>query len=178
VNPDWVGGWSNQLRYKRWELNTLIDVQRGGQNFSIGNWWGTYAGTLENTLAGREVDWDNPGYVAKGIDAATGRANTVVVTAEDYNHAIYPIHEAAVFGTGFAKLREASLSYAVPTSVAQRLRLSQMNVTLVGRNLFMWSKFPNYDPENSAGSGNGSKGFDMGALPTLRSFGFSLSLTP
>lgn len=178
VNPDWVGGWTNQLRLGRWQLSALLDVQHGGENFSVGNWWGTYAGTLSNTLAGREVDWDNPGVVAKGIDAATGQPNTVRVTAEEYNHAIYPIHEAGIFNTGFAKLREARLSYDVPPAAARRLKLSALNVALVGRNLFTWTRFPNYDPENSAGSGNGSKGFDMGILPTLRSFGFNVSLTP
>jgi TonB-dependent SusC/RagA subfamily outer membrane receptor len=76
VNPDWVGGWTNQFRYGRWELSTLLDVQHGGENFSIGNWWGTYAGTLSNTLTGREVDWDDPGIVAKGIDQATGQPQT------------------------------------------------------------------------------------------------------
>lgn len=178
VNPEWVGGWTNQFRFRRWALSTLVDVQRGGQNFSIGNWWGTYAGTLATTLVGREVEWNDPGYVAQGIDQATGTANTVNVTAENYHHAVNPINEAAIFSTGFAKLREARLSYDVPPRFAARLRLSQLNLALVGRNLFTWTSFPNYDPENSANSGNGSKGFDMGSLPTLRSFGFNVSLTP
>jgi hypothetical protein len=102
----------------------------------------------------------------------------VHVTAEEYNHSIYPIHEAGIFSTGFAKLREVRLAYDVSPSAARRLRLSSMKLALTGRNLFTWTKFPNYDPENSAGSSNGSKGFDMGALPTLRSFGFNVSLTP
>jgi TonB-linked SusC/RagA family outer membrane protein len=178
VNPDWFGGWTNQLRAGRWMLSALLDVQHGGENFSIGNWWGTYAGTLSNTLAGREADWDNPGVVAKGIDAATGATNAVRVTAEDYNHAIYPIHEAGIYNSGFAKLREVRLGYDEPPTAARRLRLSAANVALVGRNLATWTRFPNYDPENSAASGNGSKGFDMGILPTLRSFGFNVSLTP
>ena len=178
VNPDWTGGWSNDIRYKNWSLSTLIDIHHGGQNFSVGNWWGTYAGVLSNTLKGREVDWNNPGYVAKGIDAATGKANAVVVTAEDYNHAIYPINSMGVFSTGFAKLREVRLSYEVPQRFAANLKLSQMNVALVGRNLYTWTSFPNYDPENSANAGNGGQGFDMGALPTMRSYGLNISITP
>ena len=178
VNPDWVGGWTNQFRYGRWQLSTLLEVQHGGENFSVGNWWGTYAGTLSNTLVGREVDWDDPGVVAKGIDAATGAPNAVRVTANEYHHSVYPIHEAAVFSTGFAKLRELRLGYDVSPAAARRLRLSAINVALVGRNLFTWTRFPNYDPENSASSGNGAKGFDMGIVPTLRTFGFNVSLTP
>ena len=178
VNPDWVGGWLNEFRYKNYALSVLVDVQHGGENFSIGNWWGTYAGVLDNTLRGREVDWDNPGVVAKGIDEATGQPNTINVTAEDLNHSQYPINAAAVYNTGFAKLREVRLSYSVPDAFAARLRLKRMDMALVGRNLFTWTSFPNFDPENSSNAGNGGKGFDMGALPTMRAVGLNFSITP
>jgi len=178
VNPDWVGGWSNELKYKNVALSFLVDMHHGGQNFSIGNWWGEYSGVLASTLAGRELDWNKPGYVAKGIDAATGKTNTVVVTREDYNHGIYPIATPAILSTGFAKLREVRLSYEVPQRYAAMVKLSQMNVALVGRNLYTWTSFPNFDPENSTSAGNGGQGFDMGAVPTMRSFGINFTLTP
>jgi TonB-linked SusC/RagA family outer membrane protein len=178
VNPDWVGGWSNEFRYKNVALSFLVDVHHGGQNFSIGNWWGEYSGVLASTLAGRELDWNKPGYVAKGIDAATGKTNTVVVTREDYNHAIYPIASPAILSTGFAKLREVRLSYEVPQRYAAMLKLSQINVAAVGRNLYSWTSFPNFDPENSTSAGNGGQGFDMGAAPTMRSYGLNFTITP
>ena len=178
VNPDWVGGWLNDVRYKNYALSVLVDFRRGGQNFSVGNWWGMYAGILESTLKGREVDWDDPGLVVKGVDRTTGLVNTTVVTAEDYNHTVYPIHEAAIFNTGFTKLREVRFSWDVPSSMASRLRLSQLSVAFVGRNLLTWTDFPNYDPENSTSATNAGQGFDMGAMPTTRTFGLNFTLTP
>ena len=178
VIPDWTGGWLNEFKYREFGLSVLLDVQHGGDNFSIGNWWGTYAGVLSGTLKGREVDWDNPGVVARGIDEATGLANAVSVTAEDLNHSVYPIHASAVYSTGFVKLREVRLNYAVPTSFATRINLREMNVALVGRNLFTWTSFPNFDPENSSNATNGGKGFDMGAMPTTRSIGLNVTITP
>jgi TonB-linked SusC/RagA family outer membrane protein len=178
VNPDWVGGWLNDFRYKNYTLSVLVDFRRGGQNFSIGNWWGTYAGILDNTLKGREVDWDDPGLIVKGKDQTTGLANTTVVTAEDYNHTVYPIHEAAIYNTGFTKLREVRLSWDVPSKTAARLRLSALNIAFVGRNLLTWTDFPNYDPENSTNATNAGQGFDMGAMPTTRTFGLNFTLTP
>jgi TonB-linked SusC/RagA family outer membrane protein len=178
VNPDWVGGFLNDVRYKNYALSVLVDFRRGGQNFSVGNWWGMYAGVLESTLKGREVDWDNPGLVVKGIDNVTRAVNTTVVTAEDYNHTVYPIHEAAVYNTGFTKLREVRFSWDVPSSMVSRLRLAQLNVAFVGRNLLTWTDFPNYDPENSTSATNAGQGFDMGAMPTTRSFGLNFTITP
>ena len=52
VNPDWTGGWANEFRYKSVAVNVLVDFRRGGQNFSVGNWWGQYAGILASTLEG------------------------------------------------------------------------------------------------------------------------------
>jgi hypothetical protein len=178
VNPDWTGGWSNEFRYKSVSLNMLLDMRHGGQNFSIGNWWGTYAGVLESTLAGREADWNKPGLVLKGIDKATGKENTTNVTAEDYNHTVYPITEAALYNSGFTKLREVRLSWDVPSRYLSRLHASTMNVAFVGRNLLTWTDFPNYDPENATNAGNGGQGYDMGAMPTTRSFGFNFTITP
>jgi TonB-linked SusC/RagA family outer membrane protein len=178
VNPDWTGGWINEFRYKGFTLSSLLDARQGGENFSIGNWWGTYAGILESTLKGREVDWNNPGLVVDGIDEDTGLPNTTVVTAEDYGHSVYPVPEAAVYSTSFVKLREVRLGWDMPQRYFQRLNLSGVNLTFVGSNLFTWTDFPNYDPENASNAGNGGQGFDMGALPTTRNLGIHLTITP
>jgi TonB-linked SusC/RagA family outer membrane protein len=178
VNPDWTGGWSNEFRYKNWGLSSLLDIRHGGQNFSVGNWWGMYSGILSSTLKGREVDWNNPGLLVDGIDQTTGKQNTIRVTAEDYGHNLYPTAEPAVFNSGFVKLREVRLSYDVPPRYISRLNLNGLNVSLIGRNLATWTSFPNYDPENATNAGNGGQGFDMGAMPTTRNFGINLTITP
>jgi hypothetical protein len=139
--------------------------------------FGTYSGVLASTVAGREVDWDDPGLTVKGIDSRTGAANTTVVTAEDYYQSLYGIHEAFVSDAGFVKLREVRLTYDVPMRTTQRLNLSSMNVSLVGRNLLMKTKFPNFDPENAYSSGN-VQGFDFASTPTTRTFGLNLTITP
>ena len=54
----------------------------------------------------------------------------------------------------------------------------QLNIAFVGRNLLTWTDFPNYDPENSTNAGNGGQGYDMGAMPTTRSFGINLTIVP
>jgi len=178
VNPNWTGGWANEFRYKNWGLSSLLDVRNGGQNFSVGNWWGMYAGILSSTLKGREVDWNKPGLVVDGIDKATGKPNTIVVTAEDYGHNLYPTVEPAVFNSGFVKLREVRLSYDVPARYISRMNINGLNVSFIGRNLATWTSFPNYDPENASNASNGAQGYDMGAMPTTRNLGINLTITP
>ena len=43
---------------------------------------------------GREVDWDNPGVIVKGIDATTGQPNTTTVTSEEYFQSSVPAARA------------------------------------------------------------------------------------
>ena len=62
-NPDWVAGISNTISYKRFSFSFSFDGQVGGQVYSVTKWFGQYSGVLANTLAGRELDWNKPGYV-------------------------------------------------------------------------------------------------------------------
>ena len=178
VNPDWVGGWLNDFRFRDFAFTVLVDVKHGGKNFSSGNWFGNYSGVLASSLRGREVDWDNPGILVAGIDAATGQPNTTRVTSESYFHNWFYGHEDAILSTSFVKLRELRLGWIAPAPTARRLRLSQLALSVVGRNLWTKTDFPNYDPENAYNTGNAGQGFDFGALPTTRSIGLHVTLTP
>jgi hypothetical protein len=45
------------------------------------------------------------------------------------------------------------------------------------RNILIWTKLPNLDPESSNGSGNAMGGFNRFSLPQTTSYGFSLDIT-
>lgn len=177
VNPDWTGGWGNDLRYKNVSLSFLIDIRQGGDIFSAGNMFGNYTGVFANTLQGRENGPDDPGILLQGIDEATGEANTTRVAAEDYYESLYGIHEQWVQDAGFVKLRELRLGLNVPQSFTRRLRLANMTLALVGRNLWMSTDLPNIDPETALSAGN-IQGFEFASLPTTRSIGFNITVTP
>lgn len=176
-NPDWVGGWNNEFRYKRFVLSGLVDVRRGGNVFSVSNMFGNYTGVFASTLKGREVDWNNPGIVVKGIDVDTGQPNTTTVTAEAYYQSLYGIHEAFIYDAGFVKLRELRLGYDLPQSLVRRVRVRNANISFVGRNLLLKSKLPNFDPETALSTGN-VQGLEFATIPTARSVGFNIVLTP
>ncbi len=55
----------------------------------------------------------------------------------------------------FLKLREVSLTYFAPASVAAQFGARTLSVTLAGRNLGTWSHYPGFDPEvNQNGQAN------------------------
>jgi hypothetical protein len=145
----------------------------GGNIYSTGNMWGSYSGVLKNT----EFRPDT-GLLISGIDEATGKPNTIHVRTEQYYHSLYPIQEAWIFKADFVKLREARIAFQIPDRLLRNTRLGNARLSLVGRNLALWgTKVPNIDPETAFSSTN-LQGIEMGQMPTARSIGFQLSVTP
>ena len=177
IEPDWTGGWSNTFSYKGLTLSALLDVRQGGDIFSISNMFGQYAGVFEETLRGREVDYDNPGITVKGIDLASGEPNTTTVESEAYFEGLFGIHEAFIYKNSYLKLREVRLGYELPTNWAARLNSRAINVAFVGRNLFTRANVPHIDPEFTYTTGN-FQGMEFAPLPNPRSIGFNIRVTP
>ncbi|MDH5804061.1 MAG: SusC/RagA family TonB-linked outer membrane protein [Gemmatimonadota bacterium] len=174
-NPDWTGGIQNRFRYGNVDLSVLVDGQMGGDVFSVTNWFGEYAGVLESTLRGRENDFCDPGIVVEGV-LPDGTDNTsVTVCPESYFGRNYGIQEASIDDASFIKLREIRIGYQLPTEWANALGFSGANFALIGRNLALWSKIENIDPETAFDASN-IQGIEFGQFPTARSIGFSLSL--
>lgn len=49
--------------------------------------------------------------------------------------------------SSFAKLREISAAYTLPSSITQRIGASTGSITISGRNLHTWTDYPGMDPE-------------------------------
>ncbi len=185
--PDWTGSLSNTFGYNGLELSFLLDSRQGGELYSVTQAFGLYTGVLEETLKGREesfgTDADGnyicePGLVLDGV-TESGEPNEVNVCPNQYYKYLFGsgIREAAVYDASYVKLREARLGYTLPQSIMERTPFSNMSIALVGRNLMLWTDMPNIDPETAFDAGN-SQGFEFGQIPTARSIGFNIIVTP
>ena len=138
--------------------------------------WGRYAGVLEETMLGRET-----GIVGDGVMLENGSyvPNNVVRTAEDFNKRAYSnsIVESSVFDASYVKLRQVMLSYKLPNKFIEKTLFSDINFSVVGRNLLILHKnAPHIDPESSFSDSNSEQGQEFGQLPSARSVGFNLQL--
>jgi len=177
-NPDWNGGIQNRFSYGSFGLSVLFDGQVGGDIFSTSKWFGEYSGVLEETLRGRETDFCSPGIVVPGVlpDGSVNGdgVNDVTACPEDYFHRNFGNHETGLVDASYLKLRELRLSYELPASVASKFGFSAGEVALIGRNLFLWSKYDSIDPETAFDASN-VQGIEFGQFPTARSLGFSIT---
>jgi hypothetical protein len=180
-NPDWIGGIQNRLSYGPVELSVLVDGQMGGDMFSTTNWFGEYSGVLEQTTRGRENDICDPGIIVAGVlpdgSVNVDGVNDVMVCPESYFHRNFGNHESGISDASYLKLREMRVAYELPASLISRFGFSGGNIALIGRNLALWSKIKNIDPETAFDASN-AQGIEFGQFPTARSLGFSISIRP
>ena len=175
-NPDWVAGISNTFTYKNLSVSFGFDGQMGGNVYSVTKWFGQYSGVLEATLLGRENEWDD-GLVVPNSVHEDGSPNTTAILAQDYWHNTFYAQEEGIVDASYLKLRDARLSFELPSSWAQHFGFSGATLSLVGHNLALWAKQKTIDPETAQDTGN-RQGTENAQLPTARSFGFTLSVRP
>ena len=85
--------------------------------------------------------------------------------------------EAATYDATYFKLREVRLSYQFPESWLAKSGLSSMQLSLIGRNLLLFSSVPTIDPETfSIRNGIFVNGFESTQMPSTRSYGISLNV--
>ena len=199
-NPDLVWGLRNQISYKNWSFSFLIDGRSGGviedyirrQTFRGGR----HIETVEGAFGiAREQDTKNiKAYVGEGVkisegsptfDPQTGLINNfdklkfapndIKTFAQDYISRYNSTPEGNLMSKTFSKIREITVSYALPSDLLQKTFIKQASISLVGRNLFYFidAKHSGVDMDQFTGL---SARTDL-QTPTLKRFGFNLNLT-
>jgi hypothetical protein len=108
------------------------------------------------------------------------QVNTKKVSAREW-HSAYTggrgIAEGVMYDASFVKLRELQLGYSIPDKFWGKLPFRGVSISLVGRNLLLWTDVPHVDPETMSYSGGTAlPGIEYQSLPTARSFGLNLNV--
>ncbi|HEX8676311.1 MAG TPA: SusC/RagA family TonB-linked outer membrane protein, partial [Segetibacter sp.] len=137
--------------------------------------------TLEGRADGYDLSKNGNGVIGKGViqnSDGSYRVNDVRLTAREYHQSRTgnrDIAQGAVFNASFIKLRELRIGYSVSPKILSKIKVNGLNISLVGRNLAVWSDVPHIDPETSSLSGGTIiPGVESVGMPTTSSWGFNL----
>ncbi|MEO9851699.1 MAG: SusC/RagA family TonB-linked outer membrane protein [Reichenbachiella sp.] len=172
INPDFTGGISNTIDYKDFSLNFLIDFRVGGEVLSL-----TESMNDELGVSKRTQDARDNGFTPD-VALADGSAYSGTVDPAAWFSAVggrAGITENYIYSATNVRLRELSLSYALPVQNVTFIQNARLSI--VGRNLFFLKNDAPFDPDLSMSTGIGLQGVDTYALPSTRSFGVNLSVT-
>ncbi|TZF83163.1 SusC/RagA family TonB-linked outer membrane protein [Pedobacter sp. BS3] len=174
--PKYKGSIGSEFKYKQFRLNVLFDGQYGAVGHSYTHARLADLGKLSATLPGRYSGITGNGVV-QNPDGSFSPNTTMAMDIRNFYVNMMGIAngEGATYKTDFIKFREASLSYTFKPKWLYDTGLSSLTLGVYGRNLFIWSKWPMFDPE--FGTLNGTdivQGMEVGQLPSTRTYGFNL----
>ena len=175
-NPDWVAGIGNELSYKNFSFSFLFDGRKGGDIYSLTHATMAASGGLTKTLPYRYE-----GVVGEGVmlnDDGNYVPNNVRIDAPTYWRGIYRRFNAETntIDASFIKLREVRIAYNLPAHWLKKALIQRATIALVGRDLFVWSDWPIFDPEASViDGGTITPGIERGQFPSTRTYGVNIS---
>ncbi|WP_242691770.1 SusC/RagA family TonB-linked outer membrane protein [Desertivirga arenae] len=171
--PKFKMSFGTGFTYKRINVNALFDAQLGAIGHSLTFSRMASLGKHTVTLPGRYNGVIGDGVVQNAD--GTYRKNDVIATdVAAYYESIYGSGQAegSVFRTDFLKFREASIGYSLNKRLLNAMGINRATLSVYGRNLFIWSPWPAFDPEFGTLAGSDiQQGFETGQLPSTRSMG-------
>lgn len=177
ANPDYLLGLSNSLSYKNFSMDFLLDMRQGGIAYSAATNI-MYGGGYNQVTA----DWRNNGVGGEGAilnsDGSYSQNNIVLSGNDIKNIWASPWRKISTnnfYDASYIKLREFSLAYTFPQEILSKSSIDRLKIALVGRNLFIWDKMPNQDPDVYF---EGIPGYTGGyTYPTSRTYGMSVNIS-
>lgn len=176
IQPDYMAGITNTVKYKGITFNVTFDTKQGGDMYSRTRDIQRFVGTDPTTLYNDRQPFVVPNSVVDNQDG-TFSENTTPVAVFDYWGKLPAATN--IIDASYTKLREVALSYTLPSSLITKTPFGSVTVGINGRNLLLWTPKENtyVDPEiSNFGNGN-AQGFDFSGSPSLRSFGGNLRVT-
>lgn len=154
--PTAFGGFTNRISFKGFDLSVLLYYRLG---FMIESTFHDDQATMQARYNNLDIDYwtiDNPTneYPRPNLNQEHPQFDTTLRYKDG----------------GYVKLRNVTLGYNFPSSIASRLGMSSLRVYVTAQNPKVWSNYKAYDPED-AGS------ISSGELPSNKLFLGGLNIT-
>lgn len=169
-NPDFTFGFTNNFRYKDFDLNIFFQGSQGGQIFNLTNV------QLVNGDANTTRENFNNAWTPTNTDTNVPRVG---------NNSNREISSRFVEDGSYIRLKNVSLGYNLRSDLVEKIGLNGLRLSVSAQNLLTFTNYSGLDPEASYFGGGGEnnlrsntlRGFDFGNYPTFRTVTFSLSAT-
>jgi len=163
-NPDYTGGFTNNISYKGFDLNIFFQFSYGADILNANKlvFEGNSGRAMQNQFATVLNRWsptnqNNQMYIARG--------------AGDKVYSSRVIEDGS-----FLRLKTIQLGYNVTASVLKRLSINSVRLYASAQNIITWTKYTGFDPEVSAYNSALTPGFDYSVYPRAKTFTLGLNI--
>jgi TonB-linked SusC/RagA family outer membrane protein len=164
-NPDFIGGFSNNFRYKGFDLNVFMQFSYGGEALNANRlqFEGGNGTATQNQFATVKNAW----------------------TLEDQNNTMFRVggqgpraySSRVIEDASFVRLKTVSFGYNLPSKYVDKIKLKSLRIYAAAQNLYTWTKYSGLDPEVSTFSSALSPGFDYSVYPRAKTITFGLNVS-
>ncbi len=176
-NPDYKVTGISTLSYKSLSFRMQWDFTKGGDIYST-----TVRALLARGVTA-DLDFDRSLPIILPGVKQDGSPNDIQTSASNayFESLGFGPNEVSVYDATVVRLREMSLSYALPSGFLQKSPFGNISINVSGTNLWYYApNFPthtNFDPETTSLSGGVVAGFERLTGPSSRRIGVSIRAT-
>lgn len=166
-NPKFIGGITNNLTFKNFDMSFLFqgvygnDIYDGGGGFfaANGDWF-------DNSTRDQMARWRQPGDITNIPQARLGECNGCNASSRYLSDGSY------------LRLRTLTLGYSLPKAQLEKFKVSSFRVFFTGQNLLTFTKYRGWDPEVNADylASNVFQGNDFYSAPQARTFSMGINV--
>ncbi len=170
-NPDHFGGFTNNFRYKNFDLSIFLQWVYGNDIINSTRGFVQSPGKPDLTRSG-------PNLTTEALDRWQQDGDRAVFPRIDYAKPGFAGNDLRNLGVptdqnledgSYLKLRNISLGYNFPKSITERLHVASMRTYLTANNIAVLTRYSGYDPEvNHTVTNNIGAGYDSGTFPQAR----------
>jgi TonB-linked SusC/RagA family outer membrane protein len=181
ANPDFTGGWTNQVTYKNFDLSLFVNFVVGNDIYNANKIeWTDGAFPNLNMLNIMKDRWTNINAqgqrVTDPIELAKLNANAKIWTPVRVQR--WWLHSWAVEDGSYFRFNNLTLGYTLPKNILAKIKISSLRVYATVNNLATITKYSGYDPDVTARRSDPlTPGVDFAAYPKARTWVFGLNLT-
>jgi TonB-linked SusC/RagA family outer membrane protein len=167
-HPDFTYGFTNNFRYKTFELNIFLQGSQGNEILNLTK----RAGTTNSQLYQNQLAEASDFWTVDNVDAKYPRP---ILDAK--GHANMVISDRFVEDGSYLRIQNVTFAYSLPSEFITKAKLSKVRLYAGVQNLYTFTQYSGYDPE--VGSLNQDallSGVDNGRYPTPRTYTLGLNV--
>lgn len=177
--PDYIATLKNDFTFNNFNVSFLVEYKAGGDVYDRG-----FRNALRNGNL-IETEFRNKERVLEGVmddgkGGFTKNTKPLLITANSYYRdykSFNTASEVLLEDASWVKLRNISLSYSLPNSLLDKVKMDRITATASVGNVILWTPFKGFDPESNQFSASSNiYGFTGLNVPLSQSYSLGLNI--
>jgi TonB-dependent starch-binding outer membrane protein SusC len=180
ANPDFTGGWNNQVTYKNFDASIFVNFVMGNDVYNANKieWTdGAFSNlNMLDIMSNRFTNINALGQIVKDpTELAALNANATIWTPVRVQR--WWLHSWAVEDGSYLRINNLTVGYTLPKTLTARAKIASLRLYATVNNLATFTNYTGYDPDVTARRTDPlTPGVDFAAYPRSRTWVFGVNV--